>query len=137
MGAGQIKLTQTSGGMKRGRREEEEKKKKTAGFFRGSQSVACLMKFLEEVPSLLQHEKTQNHSAGGRNTEEAERGEKKERQKMNYLKRLRLRETAVSLLALCCCKKHFRDFSPFSGQNTLEVQKESDWKPHTCQTHCV
>lgn len=61
--------------------EKEKREKKTAGFSRGSQSVECLMKFLEEVPRPLQH-KTQNHSVGGRDREhnsriKSEKGEKK------------------------------------------------------------
>lgn len=49
-------------------RREEKKNRKTAGFSRGSQSVECLMKFLEEVPRPLQR-KTQNHSLGERERE--------------------------------------------------------------------
>lgn len=45
--------------------------KKTAGFSRGSQSVECLMKFLEEVPRPLEY-KTQNHSVLGRRRKQAE-----------------------------------------------------------------
>lgn len=41
--------------------EERRGGKQTAGFSRGSQSVECLMKFLEELPRPLEY-KTQNHS---------------------------------------------------------------------------
>lgn len=56
----------SEGGGEKGKKRE--KKKKTSGFSRGSQSVECLMKSLEEVPRSLQR-KTQNHSVGGRDRE--------------------------------------------------------------------
>ena len=109
--------------MKRGREEGEEeggggnrekRRKKTAGFSRGSQSVECLMKFLEEVPRPLQR-KTQNHSLG-------ERDSRIKRQKVNHKKRQRLRKKGAGdgWPPSRCKKTSWRDlFSSVLNQNTL------------------
>lgn len=92
-------------GGRRGKKREE--KKKAAGFSRGSQSVECLMKFLEEVPGPLQR-KTQNHSVGGRDREEDSRIKtEKGRQKVNHKKRQRYSENGSGVgRPPSCSKKH-------------------------------
>lgn len=72
--------------------------KKTAGFSRGSQSVECLMKFLEEVPRPLEY-KTQNHSVLGRRRKQAEEADSETLKKKEGQ---RLRKWVQSCLAPSC-----------------------------------
>lgn len=77
--------------------ERGKKKKKTAGFSRGSQSVECLMKFLEEVPRPLEY-KTQNHSVLGRRKKQTKEADSETLKKEGQ----RLRKWVQSCLALSC-----------------------------------